>query len=63
MTEQISFAKVAIKGIPQNIMLNPKIFSTGSTGFCGSGKLQVADGEKYTININIVLIGSKPKVK
>lgn len=62
MTEQISFAKIAVKGVAQNIILNPKTFSTGSTGFCGSGKLEVANSEKYTININIVLIGSKPKV-
>ena len=61
MTEQINFAKISIKGKAQNIMLNAKTFSTGSTGFCGAGKLEVATGEKYTINVNIVLIGSKPK--
>jgi len=53
-------ATIQIEGAVQTIQLNPKEFSTGSTGFHGHGKLETQAG-KYQINIIVVLIGSKNK--
>ena len=46
----------------QTIILNARKFSTGSTGFYGTGKV-VIDGKKYQVNMQAVLIGSKPESK
>ena len=55
-------AEVKIKDKAMTITLNDKIFSTGSTGFFGMGKLDMDDGKtRYQIQVTAVLIGSKPK--
>jgi hypothetical protein len=50
-------------GKDYNFFLNPKTFSTGSKGFYGYGRIQVSQDEKYTVNIMLVKVGSKLKVK
>ena len=39
-----------------------KDFKTGSKGFYGNGKLDI-DGKLYTVQIQLVEIGSRPKSK
>ena len=41
-------------------MAEPQTFKTGSTGFRAFGKMSI-NNEKYQMNLNIVLIGSKNK--
>ena len=41
------------------IVANPKVFSTGSKGFYGNGKIEI-DGKRYQCNMQMVQIGSKP---
>jgi hypothetical protein len=41
------------------IVANPKVFSTGSRGFYGNGKVEI-DGKRYQCNMQMVEIGSKP---
>lgn len=41
------------------MIVNPKTFSTGSTGFFGSTKLEI-EGERYQVQFQAVKIGSKP---
>ncbi len=45
------------------LVLSPKQFSTGSTGFFASGKVSLGDeAEKgYQAQVQLVRIGSKPK--
>jgi hypothetical protein len=43
------------------VALDPKVFGTGSTGYKGQGKVVSTDG-KYQVQVQAVLIGSKPKV-
>lgn len=43
------------------ILVNPKVFSTGSRGFYGNGKV-VIDNKRYQVNVQLVEIGSKPQV-
>lgn len=40
------------------MIVNPKTFSTGSTGFFGSTKLEI-DGARYQVQFQAVKIGSK----
>jgi hypothetical protein len=54
-------AKIIIKGTEEEILLKPREFKTGSTGFFGHGKLRISDEEKYQISVTVVLIGSKNK--
>jgi len=61
-SDEIDSAVIRIKGSKVVILLNEKKFSTGSTGFNGTGKLSTNNG-KYQINVNVVLIGSKPESK
>lgn len=42
------------------MVVNPKTFSTGSTGFFGSTKLEI-EGERYQVQFQAVKIGSKPQ--
>jgi hypothetical protein len=42
------------------IMVNPKIFSTGSRGYHASTKVEI-EGKRYQANIMFVEIGSKPQ--
>lgn len=41
--------------------LDTKTFSTGSTGFYRSFKVEDGKGQKFQSQIQMVLIGSKPK--
>lgn len=56
-------AEIEINGIKTIIALNPHIYKTKSTGFYGNGRLKISDTEKYMINVQVVLIGSKPKTE
>lgn len=40
------------------MVVNPKTFSTGSTGYFGSTKLEI-DGARYQVQFQAVKIGSK----
>ena len=40
--------------------LDAKIFSTGSRGYRGQGKVQM-DGKRFQVQVQAVEIGSKPK--
>jgi len=60
--ESLNLANIQVKGSKQPFILNEKVFSTGSKGFHGHGKMMI--GEKnYQVNIQLVEIGSKPKDK
>jgi hypothetical protein len=39
-----------------------KVFKTGSRGFFGMGKIQIND-KRYQVQVQLVEIGSKPKVE
>lgn len=52
---------VQLNGSTSTIQLNDKIFSTGSKGFHGFGKLDTGTGKKYQLNVMAIEIGSKPK--
>ena len=45
-----------------DVIATEKTFSTGSRGYYGSGKVEIA-GKRYQVSINIVEIGSKPQGK
>ncbi len=60
MSEQPNMATIQLNGVKQPFIINPKIFSTGSRGFYGNGKMLVGD-KNYQVNIQLVEIGSKPK--
>ena len=60
--QQLNLANIQLKGTKQPFILNEKVFSTGSKGFHGHGKMQVGD-KNYQVNIQLVEIGSKPKEK
>ena len=60
--EQLNLANIQVKGAKQPFILNEKVFSTGSKGFHGHGKMQIGD-KNYQVNIQLVEIGSKPKEK
>ena len=38
-----------------------KVFKTGSRGFFGMGKIQI-DDKRYQVQVQLVEIGSKPKL-
>ena len=42
------------------LIADGKIFSTGSRGFYGQGKI-VLDGKRYQVAVTLVEIGSKPQ--
>lgn len=42
--------------------LPPKDFKTGSKGFYGNGKIEI-EGKRYTVQVQLVEIGSRPKEK
>jgi hypothetical protein len=45
-----------------DVLAVEKTFSTGSRGYYGTGKIEIA-GKRYQIGVNIVEIGSKPEGK
>lgn len=40
--------------------MSARTFGTGSVGFSTAGKVSGADGRRYQVSVNVVLIGSKP---
>jgi len=60
--ENLNLANIQVKGSKQPFILNEKVFSTGSKGFHGHGKMMIGD-KNYQVNIQLVEIGSKPKEK
>lgn len=57
MLVEIKDSKGNVVGV---VYVNPKVFSTGSRGFYGNGKI-VIDNKRYQANIQLVEIGSKPQ--
>jgi hypothetical protein len=55
----MALAVVSIDGHSQEVILNDKVFSTGSRGYHGSAKLALPDGKRYQLNVMAVEIGSK----
>jgi hypothetical protein len=56
-------ATICINGETHDIMISEeRKFSTGSTGFNASGKMEFK-GKRYQIGINVIEIGSKPQEK
>jgi hypothetical protein len=53
-------ATLRIDGAEVTVPLNPKQFSTGSTGAFWQGKVDGADGRRYQTQVTLTLIGSKP---
>jgi len=49
-----------IDGGTLGLTMSPRTFSTGSLGFSAQGKVIGDDGRKYQVNVNAVLVGSKP---
>lgn len=43
------------------VVLAEKTFSTGSRGYFGQGKVQTPTGERLQVQVQAVIIGSKPK--
>ena len=54
-------ATIVIEGQTLDLILTEKVFSTGSKGFWAGDKLLMNDGRKYQVQVQAVLIGSKPK--
>lgn len=44
------------------VTVPPKEFKTGSKGYYGNAKTEI-DGKRYTVQIQLVEIGSKPKIE
>lgn len=44
------------------VTVPPKEFKTGSKGYYGNTKTEI-DGKRYTVQIQLVEIGSKPKAE
>lgn len=42
--------------------LVPKTFSSGSTGYLAMGRVVIGE-KRYQVNVQVVLIGSKPQVR
>jgi uncharacterized protein (DUF2147 family) len=62
------FLEVSLKDSDGNVwsvmMADAKDFSTGSTGYYGSGKIiNPQSGERYQCSLSFTLIGSKPANK
>jgi len=61
MSNDVNMSTIQLCGEKQNFILDKKDFKTGSRGYYGTGKM-VAAGKKYQISIQVVEIGSKPKL-
>ena len=53
-------ATIIIEGKKLELILKEKNFSTGSKGFWAGEKLAMNDGRRYQVQVQAVLIGSKP---
>lgn len=50
------------RGNESDVIMSPKVYSTGTRGYHGTGKVQ--DGEKkYQLNFQVYEVGSKPAKK
>lgn len=56
-----NIATIELEGKEVNVGLNPKTFSTGSKGYWGNVRLETEPGKRYIIQVQAVLIGSKPQ--
>jgi hypothetical protein len=54
-------ATIVIDEKTLELTLVEKTFSTGSKGFWAGEKLILSDGRRYQVQVQAVLIGSKPK--
>ena len=54
-------ATIELEGKKFQVGINPKTFSTKSTGYYGRTTIEVSPEEKYSVQIQLVLVGSKPK--
>ena len=54
-------ATIVIEDKTLELTLVDKAFSTGSKGFWAGDKLIMSDGRRYQVQVQAVLIGSKPK--
>jgi hypothetical protein len=61
MSEKPKSVKVTV-GTYGDVLAVEKTFKTGSRGYYGSGKIEIA-GKRYQVGVNIVEIGSKPEAK
>src|SRR5262249_34136955 len=61
MSEKPKSVKVTVETYG-DVLAVEKTFKTGSRGDYGSEKIEIA-GKRYQVGINIVEIGSKPKIK
>jgi hypothetical protein len=41
------------------ILLQPKVYKTGSTGYFGQGKVIDNNGQKYQVQVMLVAVGTK----
>ncbi len=61
MSEKPKSVKITFESYG-DVLAVEKTFSTGSRGYYGTGKIEIA-GKRYQIGVNIVEIGSKPDTK
>jgi len=61
LSEKPKSVKITIESYG-DVLAVEKTFSTGSRGYYGAGKIEIA-GKRYQIGVNIVEIGSKPDAK
>ncbi len=61
MAEKPKSVKITFEGYG-DVLAVEKSFKTGSRGYYGSGKIEIA-GKRYQVGVNIVEIGSKPETK
>lgn len=52
--------RLDIDGGSATVPLKARVFSTGSAGFSCQTKVDGADGRRYQVSLNVILIGSKP---
>jgi hypothetical protein len=61
MSEKPKSVKITLETYG-DVLAVEKTFSTGSRGYYGAGKIEIA-GKRYQVGVNIVEIGSKPETK
>ncbi len=61
LAEKPKSVKITFEGYG-DVLAVEKSFKTGSRGYYGSGKIEIA-GKRYQVGVNIVEIGSKPETK
>jgi hypothetical protein len=61
--DEVARITVEVAGGILTVSAPPRVFSTGSRGYYGNGKVQAPDGTRYQVGINIVEVGSRPGSK